>query len=65
MGIDLSIASYAKMEAFSLIAGAVVKINLRIKCWFLIDLTIKLMMIIKLLLDVWTLSSVIFSRVVK
>ena len=30
-------------------------------CWFLIDLTIKLMMIIKLLLDVSTLSSVIFK----
>ena len=32
-----------------------------IRCWFLIDLTIKLMMIIKLLLDVLTLSSVIFK----
>ena len=30
-------------------------------CWFLIDLTIKLMMILKLLLDVSTLSSVIFK----
>ena len=31
------------------------------RCWFLIDLTIKLMMIIKLLLDVSTLSSVILK----
>ena len=35
--------------------------EIRIRCWFLIDLTIKLMTIIKLLLDVSTLSSVIFK----
>ena len=32
-----------------------------IRSWFLIDLTIKLMMIIKLLLDVSTLSIIIFK----
>ena len=36
-----------------------------IRCWFLIDLTIKLMIIIKLLLDVSTLSSVIFKCYLK
>ena len=35
------------------------------RCWFLIDLTIKLMMIIKLLLDVSTLSLVFFKSLVE
>ena len=39
----------------------IIVIIIIIRCWFLIDLTIKLMMIIKLLLDISTLSSVIFK----